>query len=635
MFASLFVMINTICWLSSLSQAGVACRNASECVGNTIIDDSGTVYGYGYKSMSGGNTSINNYQTACFGAFSCDGISFINSSSNVYCMGSNSCRNVYGSNLSFIGGALIQCYGTNSCSYSNMRATGANGFIGCGGDQSCVYSHIEDTSDISATGSYSLLYAVIKSANNNTTMNVDLFGFNAGFGANIICELSDVCYINCHGNGCYMTYINCIGQCIITNTSNSTIPPITNINMLGATTLSLLYDSESITINNDQQCNQHPNSIAYDNHRQHYGGSDVFVNGSNPGSLCCRGSYSCYGVSNINTITATICGGEYGCEYASINNNKSPIFCEGFKSCRESHIITTNDVYCLGQGSCTMADITAAQNVYCSGQKACKTTVINSAGDLNLYLLGKLAADNLVLNCNEPDVCSVFCGGQISCSTATFIGNISIIREFGSNITYQPTESPTNKPIATKSPTNKPTESPITSGPTNNPNFICYDEDIGFVNTTYKLSATECIEDMQNTISIFVNDIDVVYYKYHFIVKSYITEEDGIKLETYANRGDCIDNVTVHVITCFDETINVNKLLNVTNSTEFIDDVNERTYNNDTTIVIVNIAPPVYFNDDENNIKLWIIIGSSTFIFCIIITFIIVYYKKKRGQERA
>eukprot|EP01084_Bolivina_argentea_P280730 480144_1 len=75
------------------------CYNAYECVGTEwTLSNGQKIYGYGYKSLPGINTSVNGgYYVLCSGAFACTQISFILSDYDINCRGSRSCANVAGS----------------------------------------------------------------------------------------------------------------------------------------------------------------------------------------------------------------------------------------------------------------------------------------------------------------------------------------------------------------------------------------------------------------------------------------------------------------------------------------------------------------------------------------------------------
>eukprot|EP01084_Bolivina_argentea_P317408 550322_1 len=94
------------------------CNNGSQCVGTKWTLLSGQqrarIYGYGYKSLSGIDTSVTcEGEVTCKGAFACTQILFISSDLFIDCMGSHSCANVNGS--SYIEAETsIECGGANA-----------------------------------------------------------------------------------------------------------------------------------------------------------------------------------------------------------------------------------------------------------------------------------------------------------------------------------------------------------------------------------------------------------------------------------------------------------------------------------------------------------------------------------------
>eukprot|EP01084_Bolivina_argentea_P272502 463987_1 len=428
------VVINTFILLS---KANYYCylRFDSSCYGNAMVAAS-YAYGYGYKSMFGTTTSMSggNNQISCDGAFSCDQISFINTSIKTRCFGSNSCSNI---DTVTIDGTnkfsnSLRCTGANSCRYSKLRVETE---VQCKADQSCAYTNIQQTSSIFANSAYSLYNAVIDSTGSpGNVLNITLSGYYAGFGAQITCQSTDICNINCYGNACYMLYINCVNNnCNINKNSIYTSDPITNINLFNNTGFSLLFD-EQHTVNNDQLCeNNVLSSYIYDDYQEHYNGSDISINVDNNGPICCRGAESCQETLNIEINTnpkeSVICSGNRACQGIdggghTISNSNGPVFCSGMRSCQDTSIITTDNVYCLGGWACLGSNknnhnISNAKNIFCSSEYTCCGTTITSAGDLNVYLLGYKAGCQTDIYCMEGDTCFLLCGALDACDTTT------------------------------------------------------------------------------------------------------------------------------------------------------------------------------------------------------------------------
>eukprot|EP01084_Bolivina_argentea_P258916 436690_1 len=123
----------------------IYCKNASQCVGNQLIlvvfgDPGDGIYGSGYKSISGMNTSItaeNSRRIFCSGAFACTETSFI-IGGGISCYGAGSCANIIHPSK-IHGETYVRCHGANACQNSNIIS---NDTVFCYGDQSCSHSNI-------------------------------------------------------------------------------------------------------------------------------------------------------------------------------------------------------------------------------------------------------------------------------------------------------------------------------------------------------------------------------------------------------------------------------------------------------------------------------------------------------------
>eukprot|EP01084_Bolivina_argentea_P057464 104993_1 len=360
------------------------CNNAYECVGTQwTLSQYQDIYGRGYKSLSGINTSVNNPgdYVYCSGAFACTQISKIFCSNWLVCDGSHSCGNIAAS--SYIKSlSYIFCWGANACEHSNMIAS--NGYIVCGGDQSCIHSNITSPT-VSAPGAYSLYGASIYISN-----EVYLSGFQAGYGSTIKCTSGNTCNIYCFGNGCEMALVcpensNC--NIILNNNDPTvTIPPIQNINDYNYDFYDMKYKSNILTLNNEYACNN-ATQFVYDNYNETT--EIIDMNQQNGGPVCCRGSYSCLSAGSISFTATTsdilVCSGQGSCR-DNIINTANPVFCEGQWSCESSTINGADEIYCLGSYACEDSVIKKSTNVYCSGRTACSNADIHSSGnDTNIY----------------------------------------------------------------------------------------------------------------------------------------------------------------------------------------------------------------------------------------------------------
>eukprot|EP01084_Bolivina_argentea_P294389 506499_1 len=90
LFVYLVLIVN---YLSSVIGESIYCNNTYECVGNQlVVSGSDDIYGRGYKSIFGTNTSITGY-VVCSGAFGCAQTLFIFGNS-IQCNGAGSCANI-------------------------------------------------------------------------------------------------------------------------------------------------------------------------------------------------------------------------------------------------------------------------------------------------------------------------------------------------------------------------------------------------------------------------------------------------------------------------------------------------------------------------------------------------------------
>eukprot|EP01084_Bolivina_argentea_P294395 506506_1 len=130
LFVYLVLIVN---YLSSVIGESIYCNNTYECVGNQlVVSGIDVIYGYGYKSISGMNTSVSGEDYVfCYGAFACTETLFI-VGNRISCRGSGSCVNVM--QPSYINGSYVYCGGANACQNSNIIS---NGTVYCRGDQSC------------------------------------------------------------------------------------------------------------------------------------------------------------------------------------------------------------------------------------------------------------------------------------------------------------------------------------------------------------------------------------------------------------------------------------------------------------------------------------------------------------------
>ncbi len=446
--------------MSSLSQNIMCTGNACDggALTNTETGEDDIIHVIGYK-CGACRTSITSVATiGCNAAFACYDVPVIQAAGYMPCSGSNSCASV--PSLSSTTSA-IACAGANSCTGSSLSSL----ITSCTGDHSCVNTNIEVRDRLAGWGAYSLLHANITSPGTNAIVDIELFGYYSGFGANITCQLGDTCNIICSGNGCYMTRINCIGDNCIVNATYATAEPITNPNEFDSSKFQLLFDTASVTISNDVKCNLE--TPQYDNWRHHYDGADISVTDS---SICCRGESSCAGVNNINLNSidqqdAIICSANVACTNTNENvrvsriNQNGPIFCSANQACERASI-ASKAVYCLADYSCRYSDINATNIVYCCAPHSCRESTIISTGNLTVYLLAPVSGQGASFYCGMNDYCTIFCASMQICQEPNIYGNI---------IMKYPTSSPTESPSA--APTFLPSNVPSIS-PSNTPSYL-------------------------------------------------------------------------------------------------------------------------------------------------------------------
>eukprot|EP01084_Bolivina_argentea_P277725 474263_1 len=207
---------------------------------------------------------------------------------------------------------------------------------------------------------------------------------------------------------------------------------------------------------------------------------------------------------------------------------------------------------------------------------------------------------------------------------------------YGNNSTS--TIHPTKQTIVTtaSNPTVVPTNSLIVE--TTTQKTLCLQSDTGFINTTYTVIADKqsCIDNVIDFLSHLMDVIRVIYSESALVVYSNMTKTDWSKFQQISNKTVC-DDIVLNIITCFQTEIDVKDLLNVTNSVQFIDDINEQIDNNNTIIYISNTTI-VFFYDTQvkytNHVLYWpIIIGSCILMLSILIIFCICYKKHQKNER--
>eukprot|EP01083_Nonionella_stella_P185548 676863_1 len=421
---------------------------------------------YSCSNMSIDNVTDNIW---CSGYRSCTS-STINASSFIQCYGEQSCS---GSSLILVGAYHIRCSGYRSCESSTITAR----HVRCRGAKSCFNStitllHEPTPIKIEAQGAFCLANSIVQTdPDHDVTFNVNLDGFQAAFGSQILCATGSVCTVNCRVNGCQGLYVEGLGISVNLNSAHS-VAPITDLADLNQDEFNQTVFEMLLLGSNDESCTTQNHTLCVDVnvHNESYIVNESIMSGNETMRICVRASQA-YAKSIINNDTSqtVICtAGGYICAAMSgtIQNNQG-------------------DVVCNGEGSCLRADISNVKNIMLGGKGSLYAGKIISNGDLNVYFMGGNSGQNTKITCNQGDTCHVYCGGFASCDknpVITCAGQCSLKCDLDSecpSITYPPTKNPTHptndptknpqfSPNPTGTPTNTPTKNP-TGAPTKDP----------------------------------------------------------------------------------------------------------------------------------------------------------------------
>ncbi len=289
---------------------------------------------------------------------------------------------------------------------------------------------------------------------------------------------------------------------------------------------------------------------------------------------------------------------------------------------------------CMGYDPLTIAGIN------CIGDGACEDTTIDLGNyDPNCTLNVESLVCGDGTNTNDCDGLTILSSGAVNIQACT----CNLDPQFGGFCTYLTsanttfeeavlclgTQNPSKNPTQsqTENPTKNPSKNP--QNPPNNPWQICSAEDIGFMNTTYKiwLRHRVCNDSILQFISDFIDIIDTTYSNNNLIAKSNITSADFQTYSHFEGEKTCGD-ITLNVLTCFSE--NINQLLCVTKSTDFIKDINdeiEPMYNN-TLISIINTTVTYITYNETDPVKLWMFIVVVAVCFCVLVTAMLLIKRK-------
>ena len=449
-----FVVIIITAFIHTHSQV-FFCHPAYGCVGDTIDSGGGIIYPSGYRSTFGSNTSLTTtFDVRIRGAFGCYKIGSI-TSDDIFVYTENGLSHAIGP---LSARTSVGCFASVSCNHISIR-NASN--VYCWGDQSCLNIHISSTDKIEGHGAYSLMNSIVENINTTNSATIDLNGYNAGYNLSIICRgdsttnttTATECTINCNGNGCNGTRLDCAGASCTVNCSGTESNPCP-VNITGGgdgifSELDILFDIGNWSLINDKICNDESSgAVARDNGTL----SAVSLSETNFNDvyLCCRGSLSCANSDSINITNGNIiCNAEASCENINnqaINIANGSLFCSGHNTCENSNIYADNNadfVYCGGLQSCEDVTIVGGDKVICGGYQSCKNAVISGVSDIdiyvtawegangaviysgnkgirmNVYLLSYESGLNVAVYCNKSDICVVHCGSRGSCDDTT------------------------------------------------------------------------------------------------------------------------------------------------------------------------------------------------------------------------
>eukprot|EP01083_Nonionella_stella_P023758 65710_1 len=457
------LLIMIICYIASVCSVDKLCDQTKSCIGQSL-NFTGRTGIYGYKAAFGPSTSYSGRGSIICGAsYSCHTMQYVipttinNEHSTISCPASNSCSNTTLANTSD-----LTCHGSDSCSFSNI--SGINNGMQCHGYHSCANTYISNTPKIYARGAFSLYKSIIDATQ---SISIWLTGRLAGYGAQLTCRAGHTCDIYCQGyDSCYMFYTDCIGTCVI-HSNLMTQRPIndTQFNKIPINLTShKLFDTEIMELNTDALCVQE--DWNFDDHGEGY--TQLTAVTTETISICCRGRGACLGSQNIEYQTSTknnlICSGQDACRFSNMRNIDT-VFCEGVRACREAPLRSIHSLYCTGSGSCKHSTMVNISYVICHAAESCMNASFSSGGsDINIYLNGYMAGQNLTIHCNEDDTCTIYCKGYSSCGTPTWNceENAICIMTTSDAPTVHPTEHPIVQP--TVQPTNSITYSYTTLG---------------------------------------------------------------------------------------------------------------------------------------------------------------------------
>eukprot|EP01083_Nonionella_stella_P167793 564816_1 len=456
-----------ILWIISVSSDEM-CPTSYSCIGRAL-NDTGSTKVYGYRAASTPTTSFSGGTIKCAAAYSCESMLLINASRGfITCEGDHAC-----SNTTMQSNTSIDCDGSYACMHSNTLPSPR---IMCTGFRSCDSMNITGVSKVYSRGMLALYNAIIDTIGSVvSTINIYLESRLSAYGASIRCRGNHECRIWCEAiDACYM--LNCIGTCVIYQTSPTYHVPITALLALNETETTdynelVVYKlSDSFT---NALCIM--DSWSFDDKNEQSNAGSIALTVDNEGPICCRG----YGACELNTIeylaqikNNLICSSNQACLGSTVQNINDTALCEGRRSCKTAVFHYVNRIYCVGALSCAQAMITGSKRIICNADQGCtSSTIISGGNNVEIHADGRKAAEMMTLYCNDTDECTVYCNGYRSCFEAVFVCNNNCFVHCNDEydlycVTLNPsstrTVSPTLPPVET-SQSRSPTQAPFSS----------------------------------------------------------------------------------------------------------------------------------------------------------------------------
>ena len=193
MLGYLVLLLLTTQWTLLVDSADVTCSAGYDCVNSTVSSTDGFCDCSGYRSCAHASLIDANSIVYCGGSYSCVDSTLIQAPS-VYCRGDSSCYEA----ATITADSYVFCQAWNACAKSSISITSSSSTqVWCEGDQSCAYA-IVTAPFVYATGAYAMIYSSISSTDvSGNSIDIELSGYFAGYGASVTCDASDDCTIKC------------------------------------------------------------------------------------------------------------------------------------------------------------------------------------------------------------------------------------------------------------------------------------------------------------------------------------------------------------------------------------------------------------------------------------------------------